>query len=300
MDRTWAANQTRRERRRARMQARRRTQRRVAVVLGGVVAIAAVSAAALRYVPTLTAAGDTGGVSSRTASGRDAELASAQGRGDAVTPAAGELAASSVSTAPSADPAYTDPVPSAGYQSSVRPVSADELGASWHDGCPVGPDALRAVTVRHFDFDGTERDGTLIVHADVAETIAQAFAQLYDARFPIRSIIPVAEFAGSDDASMDADNTSAFNCRAAVADGPTQWSQHAYGMAIDINPRENPYLFQDRAWPLDGAAYADRSDVRDGMATAEGVLVAVFAQLGWGWGGAWGAPDFQHFSATGH
>jgi len=97
-------------------------------------------------------------------------------------------------------------------------------------------------------------------------------------------------YGGSDDRSMAADNTSAFNCRYAVAAGPKRWSVHAYGEAVDVNPVENPYL--------EGGP--DRSAVRPGMAVAGGTLVDAFAAVGWSWGGRWSAsPDSQHFSATG-
>jgi hypothetical protein len=108
---------------------------------------------------------------------------------------------------------------------------------------------------------------------------------------------PVDAYRGSDDASMAADNTSAFNCRAAVAPGPKRWSVHAYGRAIDVNPVENPYLEGGRVLPPAGRAFADRLRRRMGM--AEGALVRAFATVGWGWGGRWSAPDYQHFSADG-
>ena len=99
---------------------------------------------------------------------------------------------------------------------------------------------------------------------------------------------------------MAADNTSAFNCRYAVAPGPRRWSVHAYGQAIDVNPVENPYLEGGKVHPAVGAAYLNRTHVRKGMAVRGGPLVRAFAAVGWSWGGRWtGTPDYQHFSATG-
>jgi hypothetical protein len=99
---------------------------------------------------------------------------------------------------------------------------------------------------------------------------------------------------------MAADNTSAFNCRPAVARGPRSWSMHAYGEAIDVNTVENPYLEGGRVLPPNGAPYAGRSRVRRGMAVEGGVLVRAFSRVGWGWGGRWtGSPDYQHFSVNG-
>ena len=126
------------------------------------------------------------------------------------------------------------------------------------------------------------------------------FARLYAERFPIRRMEPIDRFRASDNRSMAADNTSAFNCRYAVAPGPRRWSAHAYGEAIDVNPVENPSVVGGKAHPPAGARYLDRSKIRPGMAVRGGLLVRAFASVGWRWGGRWsGSPDYQHFSATG-
>ena len=186
------------------------------------------------------------------------------------------------------------------FQASVQTVTAAQLGASWHPGCPVGPSALRAVRVAYWDFGGRRRVGTIVVDRAVTGDVVRVFALLYRARFPIRRMAPVAAYGGSDDRSMAADNTSGFNCRYAVAPGPKRWSVHAYGEAIDVNTVENPYLEGGRVLPPAGAAFVDRGRRRPGMAFAGGVLVRAFASVGWLWGGRWTAsPDWQHFSKTG-
>ena len=186
------------------------------------------------------------------------------------------------------------------FQASVQTVTAAQLGASWHPGCPVGPSALRAVRVAYWDFGGRRRVGTIVVNRAVTGDVVRVFALLYRARFPIRSMAPVAAYGGSDDRSMAADNTSGFNCRYAVAPGPKRWSVHAYGEAIDVNTVENPYVEGGRVLPPAGAAFVDRGRRRPGMAFAGGVLVRAFASVGWLWGGRWTAsPDWQHFSKTG-
>ncbi len=178
-------------------------------------------------------------------------------------------------------------------------MTAADLGASWHPGCPVGPAQLREVTLSYWGFDDAPHTGRLVVNASVVPSVITVFTSLYTQRFPIRSMRPVSEFAGSDDASMAADNTSAFNCRYAVAPGTPRWSVHAYGEAIDVNTIENPYLEGGQVLPPAGAAYRARSPYRPGMATSGGVLVKAFAAVGWQWGGRWSSPDYQHFSATG-
>ena len=178
----------------------------------------------------------------------------------------------------------------------IAPLTAAGLPHSWRPGCPVGPDQLRRLTITYWGFDDQTHTGTLDVHASVAGAVLGVFDRLLAERFPIRRMEPVDAYNASDEASMDADNTSAFNCRNAVADGPPRWSRHAYGKAIDINPVENPYLQGGKVQPPAGAAYVDRSPYRPGMAVADGVLVRTFASAGWRWGGRWsGTPDYQHF-----
>jgi hypothetical protein len=186
------------------------------------------------------------------------------------------------------------------FHTSVAPVTAAQLGASWRPGCPVGPEQLRVVRVSFVGFDGRARSGALVVNRSVTNDVQVAFRRLYAARFPIRRMEPVSAFGGSDDRSMAADNTSAFNCRYAVAPGPKRWSVHAYGEAIDVNTVENPYLEGGRVLPPAGRAFTDRGRHRRGMAVAGGALVRAFASVGWLWGGRWTAsPDWQHFSKTG-
>ncbi len=186
------------------------------------------------------------------------------------------------------------------YHAYVTGVTAAQLGRSWHAGCPVGPAELRNVVVTYVGFDGRAHHGTLVVNRRVTGDVRRVFAALYASRFPVRRIEPVARYAGSDTRSMAADNTSAFNCRYAVAAGPRRWSVHAFGEAIDVNTVENPYLEGGRVLPPAGRRYLDRSRYRAGMALAGGALVRAFASVGWLWGGRWtSGPDWQHFSKTG-
>jgi hypothetical protein len=122
---------------------------------------------------------------------------------------------------------------------------------------------------------------------------------MYKGRFPIRRMRPVSVYGGDDNVSMRHDNTSSFNCRYAVSSGPKHWSMHAYGEAVDINPVENPYYLNGRVRPKKGAPYMDRSNVRPGMIVSGSVPLRAFSALGWGWGGSWSSPDYQHFSTTG-
>ena len=182
---------------------------------------------------------------------------------------------------------------------SQRRVTAADLPHTWRRGCPVAPPALRALTLRFYGFNGHSHIGVLVVATTSVSDVVSAFRQLYAARFPIRRMIPVDAYGGSDDRSVAADNTAGFNCRKAVTTGPASWSMHAYGLAIDVNPVENPYVEGRLVIPPAGVAFVNRARARPGMALPRATLVATFAQRGWKWGGTWSDPDYQHFSTNG-
>ena len=204
-----------------------------------------------------------------------------------VTPSGGK--------APSAPPASAP-----AFVGTSAPVTAATVSRTWRSGCPVGPDQLRLLHLSYWGFDDRPHVGTMVVNAAVVPDVLTIFESLYRQRFPIRRMQPEDVYDGSDSASMAADNTSAFNCRNAVAAGVPHWSVHAYGEAIDVNTVENPYVLGGQVMPPAGAAYKDRTVYRPGMAVPDGVLVRAFAAVGWQWGGRWTAsPDYQHFSKSG-
>jgi hypothetical protein len=161
---------------------------------------------------------------------------------------------------------------------------------------PVGCERLALVRFGYIGFDGREHgDGELVVLDAVAGEVAAIFAELKARGFPLQQARLMNAFDGDDDASIAANNTSAFNDRNVV--GTQSLSMHAYGVAIDINPVQNPAY--DRVngvrtlVPKAGAAYATRKPLRPGMAES---VVPVFAAHGFSvWGGRFRDPDYQHF-----
>ena len=190
-----------------------------------------------------------------------------------------------------------------GFGGTITPISptlAKQMtGVSWRPGCPVPLRDLRVVTATHHGFDGRDHVGRVIVHRDAAPGILGALRRLFADGFPIRQMTPVDVYGGSDFRSIEADNTSAFNCR--FVDGTTRYSEHAYGRAIDVNPIENPYVTSRGTTSHTASrAYVGRTPFRPGMAAEGRALVRAFDAIGWGWGGRWGgAKDYQHFSASG-
>ena len=184
------------------------------------------------------------------------------------------------------------------FHAKVSQVRWAELRYTYRAGCPVPPSQLRTVRLTYWGFDGRAHEGLLVVNRRVTGDIVTVFRRLYAARFPIRRMVSASVYRGSDDASMAADNTSAFNCR--FVEGTRSWSMHAFGEAIDVNPVENPYVRGSAVSPPAGRRYLDRTRYRPGFAVEGGVLVKAFDAVGWKWGGRWTSlKDYQHFSTTG-
>jgi hypothetical protein len=173
------------------------------------------------------------------------------------------------------------------------------IGRSWHAGCPVPLRDLRLLELTYVGFDGRAHRGRLVVHRWYADGVVRVFRRLYEERYPIRGMRLVDRYGADDDRSMKADNTSAFNCRLR-AGSTTEWSQHAYGRAIDVNPVENPLVTPTHVSPPAGVAFLDRSLHLPGMIHVRDVVWWAFHAIGWDWGGTWtGTIDYQHFSANG-
>lgn len=176
-------------------------------------------------------------------------------------------------------------------------------GKSWHPGmgCPEKTD-LVLLTLPYHDFSGEPQTGRMIVNRTVAPSVMQIFEAIYLTDFRIAGMRLIDDFGGNDDASMEANNTSAFNCRK-VRSGRSK-SAHAEGLAIDINPRQNPYVRGPLTLPA-GAGDLDEAGERGaskgpGLVEADGAAVRIFRENGWKWGGNWRSlKDYQHFSANG-
>jgi hypothetical protein len=187
------------------------------------------------------------------------------------------------------------------FASTVAPVSEavrQRMGQSWSPACPVPLRGLRYLTLTFRGFDGAPHTGELVVSAEVADDVVEVFRRLFAAGFPLEEMrLPTT--ADLDAAPTgDGNNTAAYVCRAAR--GQQTWSQHAYGLAVDINPFHNPLVKRDLVLPELASAYADRARVRPGMHVAGGAAVEAFAAVGWEWGGTWrSSKDWMHFSRNG-
>jgi hypothetical protein len=219
----------------------------------------------------------------------------------------GSGAPSSSAVSPRSSPSATSPRPklkpkptTQSFSGTIHKIpSRATVKYSWREGCPVPLSGLRLLRMTYWGFDQRTHTGQLIVNARVAGDVVKVFKRLYRQRYPIRRMELVDVYKGSDFESIEADNTSAFNCRAAT--GSSAWSQHAYGLAIDINPCENPYVTASgRTEHAQCRKYTNRARRDPGVIHADDKTVKAFRSIGWGWGGAWpGTKDYQHFSSNG-
>lgn len=191
-------------------------------------------------------------------------------------------------------------LPGNGFQSRVTtPPPRQVLDRStWQSGCPVRAADLAWVRLTFWGFDDRRHTGELLVHRDAADELVQVFADLYADRFPIEEMRITRKSEQTAPPTGDGNNTGAFNCR--PVRGATSYSQHAYGLAVDVNPFQNPYVKGDVVLPELASAYLDRDRDAPGIIHAGGPVVQAFARIGWGWGGSWSSlKDYQHFSANG-
>jgi hypothetical protein len=196
---------------------------------------------------------------------------------------------------------------SAGLNAVVSgPLGRGDVPYSYRSGCPVGPSSLRRITLNYRDYRGLVQRGDLIVHSSAVADLRYVFGAAWDAKFPIKLMLPADSYydggavspSASDRRSMNAGNTSAFNCRP-VTGNPYRASAHSYGIAIDINTWENPYVTASAVYPPGATAFVDRSTYRTGMILRDGPVARAMAAKGWPWGARWRNPDYQHFSSTG-
>lgn len=161
-------------------------------------------------------------------------------------------------------------------------------------GCPLNREDLRRVEVNFHSMNRGVRRGVLVVNRDVADDVAEIFTYIFRAGFPIHSMRPIEQFGGDDDASMAANNTSAYNCRSASqANSAAVDSPHANGRAVDINPVQNPWWDPRCDCFMPTARYAARTPGR-GKILAGGPVWRAFTKRGWIWQDI-ATPDYQHF-----
>lgn len=186
---------------------------------------------------------------------------------------------------------------------SVSPIPDDVFrrmqGKSFPQGCTITRGQLRYIRLLHYDFEGNVRCGELVCHQTIASSLKKIFEQLYAARYPIHSVRLIDDFDADDERSMRANNTSCF-CFRKVA-GSKVLSKHSRGLAIDINPLQNPCVRKNSKGvvtiqPSNAREYVNRSKKFRGRISPEDLCYRLFRDAGFRWGGNWRTvKDYQHF-----
>lgn len=169
---------------------------------------------------------------------------------------------------------------------------------SYKENCTIPIDSLRYIRVLHMDLDGNTHIGEMIVNKTIADDVKNIFYKLYLHNYPIEKMVLVDEYDADDNASMADNNSSSFNYR--VVEGTTHLSKHSQGLAIDINPRYNPYIHtlngETVCSPENGSDYADRTKDFPYKIDTNDYAYQLFLRYGFSWGGSWNnSKDYQHF-----
>lgn len=185
-----------------------------------------------------------------------------------------------------------------GYVFVSRPipeaVKARMQGKSMPDKATIGYDELRYLTLYHYDYQGNIRQGEMVCNQAIAHDLLSIFKTLFVEAYPIQSIRLVDDFDADDEASMEANNTSCFNYRTKV--GTKMISKHAMGLAVDVNPLQNPCIKHGHVHPETAKDYVDRTQDFPHKIDKEDLCKKVFASHGFSWGGNWGgSKDYHHF-----
>ena len=186
-----------------------------------------------------------------------------------------------------------------------EPLSEDTIsritGISYTENPNISLDDLRYLSLLYVDFNGETRHGEMICNKSIAQDLLEIFYELYKNNYQIESVKLIDEFEGDDVKSMLANNTSCFNYR--VVEGSKKLSNHAYGLAVDLNPFYNPYItYKDgetRISPVGSEAYADRTLDFPYKIDENDLAYKLFTQHGFKWGGNWNSvKDYQHFERS--
>lgn len=184
-----------------------------------------------------------------------------------------------------------------GYLFASQPipdaVKARMEGKSMRENPHIGYDQLRYLTVYHYDYEGQIQKGEIVCNQRIASDLLGVFKALFIAEYPICSIRLIDDFDADDNASMEANNTSCFNYR--VVPGTRALSKHALGLAIDVNPLQNPYISGSQVYPASAAEYVDRTKDFPHKIDEKDYCKKVFTSFGFQWGGYWNDRDYQHF-----
>lgn len=182
------------------------------------------------------------------------------------------------------------------YSSIPENIKKDMLGKSMPSHEPLSFDNLSYLRITYYGFDEKTHIGEMVVDKRVAAEVVDIFEELYKKKYPFEKIKLIDEYDAIDESSMSDNNSSSF-CYRTIANTNTV-SNHGKGLAIDINPLQNPHVIGNKTSPESGYAYSDRSNTKMGMIQVGDDCYNAFTSRGWSWGGHWKNPDYQHFEKS--
>ena len=154
---------------------------------------------------------------------------------------------------------------------------------------------LSLINVYYLGYDSLVHRGQLVCHKSVANELKEIFIELYKIKFPIESVRPISLFEWNDEISMSSNNTSCFNYR--TVSKSNKLSEHSKGLAIDLNPKYNPYISSKGVISPKNGEYNNKNI---GTIIVDSKVISIFRDKGWKWGGNWKrSKDYQHFSKNG-
>ena len=198
-----------------------------------------------------------------------------------------------------------------GFFISTSIVEGDDIynriiGKSYQPNDDIALSELRYLKMLHYNYDGEIQVGEMIVNSQIEKDCLEIFQALFEAEYQICRMVLIDDYwtgdgEETDGVSIKNNNTSCFNYR--NVPGSTKRSKHALGLAIDINPYENPYVPTSAGVPdysnLDEKEYyyaTHRNETDAHVITSEDLLYQLFVNKGFTWGGNWKSlKDYQHF-----
>jgi len=154
---------------------------------------------------------------------------------------------------------------------------------------------LSLINVYYLGYDSLVHRGQLVCHKSVVNELKEIFIELYKIKFPIESVRPISLFEWNDEISMSSNNTSCFNYR--TVSNSNKLSEHSKGLAIDLNPKYNPYISSKGVISPKNGEYNNKNI---GTIIVDSKVISIFKDKGWKWGGNWKrSKDYQHFSKNG-
>ena len=138
-------------------------------------------------------------------------------------------------------------------------------------------DQLQLINVTYISTDEKLHQGQILTNKLLAQDIEELFQFMLDQDFVIEKAIPIVAYNWNDTLSMEDNNSYSFCYR------NISYSNHAKGLAIDINPRFNPLRWKIKDLPNEPLGAVLDTAV-NGTLHPNHLVVKEFKKRGFRWG----------------